>query len=158
MTITGEGHERTLILVKPDGVSRGLVGEIVSRFERHGFVIEAIASRHMTPDMVREHYAHLIDRPFFHEITSYMTSGPVIAIVMQAPNAVEVARQIVGATDPAQAAPGTIRGDLATSIRHNLVHASDSKEAAAAEIGRFFLGSSEITTENGTRASDGFVQ
>ncbi|MCR4426896.1 MAG: nucleoside-diphosphate kinase [Firmicutes bacterium] len=130
--------ERTCIIIKPDGVSRGLVGEIVSRFERRGFRVANARALVMTDDLVAEHYAHLVSEAFFPEIRAYMTSGPVLAMVLEAPNAVEAARQMVGATDPMKAAPGTIRGDLATSLRFNLVHASDSPSSAAVEINRFF--------------------
>lgn len=130
--------ELTCVLIKPDGIMRGLVGEIVSRFERRGCRIVLAATLLMTEELLREHYAHLVGKPFFDELTDYMMSGPVIALVLEAPNAVEAVRQIIGATDPMKADPGTIRGDLATSVDRNLVHASDSPGAAAAEIARFF--------------------
>ncbi|MDD2201199.1 MAG: nucleoside-diphosphate kinase [Firmicutes bacterium] len=130
--------ELTCVLVKPDGIRRGLVGEIVSRFERKGCRIVLATTLNMTEELLREHYAHLVGKPFFDELTDYMMSGPVIALAIGAPNAVEAVREIIGATDPMKADPGTIRGDLATSVSRNLVHASDSPEAAATEIARFF--------------------
>ncbi|HHY62692.1 MAG: nucleoside-diphosphate kinase [Bacillota bacterium] len=130
--------ERTCVLIKPDGIARGLVGEIVSRFERRGCRIVMATTVNMTEELLAEHYAHLIGKPFFADLKDYMMSGPVIALVLEAPNAVEAVRQIIGATDPIKAGTGTVRGDFATSLHRNLVHASDSLDAAAAEIARFF--------------------
>lgn len=130
--------EVTCVLIKPDGIMRGLVGKIVSRFERKGCRIVSATTLLMTEELLREHYAHLVGKPFFDELADYMMSGPVIALALEAPNAVEAVRQMIGATDPMRADRGTIRGDLATSVNRNLVHASDSPEAAATEIARFF--------------------
>lgn len=117
-----------------------MVGEVLSRFERHGFVVRRAASVQMTPSDVAEHYPHLEAEPFFPEIVSYMTSGPSIALIIQAPNAVAAARRIAGATDPIRAEPGTIRGDLATSVRYNVVHAADSESSVRREMAHFFPG------------------
>lgn len=132
--------DSTFVLIKPDGVRRGLVGEVLSRFERHGFVVRMASSVQMTEDDVAEHYPHLASEPFFPEIVSYMTSGPVVALALEAPNAVAAARRIAGATDPMKAEPGTIRADLATSYRYNVVHAADSDSSAQREIAHFFPG------------------
>ncbi|MGI6147263.1 MAG: nucleoside-diphosphate kinase [Firmicutes bacterium] len=145
-----EGHTtvgQTFVLIKPDAVQRRLVGEIVSRFERQGFVVRRMDSRRLAEADVAEHYPHLANEPFFPEIVAYMTSGPVVGMVLEAPNAVQAARRIVGATDPMKAERGSIRGDLATSIRYNLVHAADSESAARMEIGRFFSGAGDERNE-----------
>ncbi|HBK60493.1 MAG TPA: nucleoside-diphosphate kinase [Firmicutes bacterium] len=130
--------ERTFVMIKPDGLTRGIVGQIISRFEARGFRVVSARTLEMSEGLVREHYRHLVGRPFFHEVEAYMTSGPVLAMVLEAPNAVEVARRMLGATDPAKAASGTVRRDFATSMTRNLAHAADSREAARAEIQRFF--------------------
>ena len=130
--------ERTFVMIKPDGLMRGLAGTIISMFETRGFRVVRARTLLMSETLVREHYLHLADQPFFDEIKAYMMSGPVLAMVMEAPNAVEAARQILGATDPIKAAPGTVRGSFATSVTYNLAHAADSPEAALAEVERFF--------------------
>ena len=130
--------ERTFVMIKPDGLMRGLAGKIISMFETRGFSVVRARTLVMSEALVREHYLHLADEPFFDEIKAYMMSGPVLAMVMEAPNAVEAARQILGATDPMKAVPGTVRGSLATSVTYNLAHAADSREAAFREIERFF--------------------
>jgi nucleoside-diphosphate kinase len=130
--------ERTLILVKPDAFARGLSGEIIARFERKGLAI--VALRHMTVDseLAERHYAEHSERPFFGELVDFITSGPILAIVFEGPNAVRAARQTIGATDPLEAATGSIRGDFATEMGANMVHGSDSPESAAREAGLFF--------------------
>ncbi len=130
--------ERTLVLVKPDGVQRGLIGEIVARFERKGMRVHALKFLRMDMEMARKHYAEHVDRPFFADLAGFITSGPLVALVLDGPNAVASVRQMVGATDPSQSAPGTIRGDFGLTIGMNLVHASDSVGRAQQEIELFF--------------------
>ncbi len=130
--------ERTFVMIKPDGLTRGIVGQIMSRFEAQGFRLVSARTLEMSADLVREHYRHLVEQPFFHELEAYMRSGPVLAMVLEAPSAVESARRLLGATDPAEAAPGTVRRDFAISATRNVAHAADSREAARIEIERFF--------------------
>jgi nucleoside-diphosphate kinase len=131
-------HERTLILVKPDGVARGLVGEIVGRIERKGFVIEALELRTLDRATAESHYGEHRERPFFGELVDFITSGPLVAMRVAGEGAIAGMRTLMGATDPLVAAPGTIRGDLATVIGENLVHGSDGPESAARELALFF--------------------
>jgi nucleoside-diphosphate kinase len=130
--------DRTLILVKPDAFARGLTGEIVARFERKG--LEIVALRHMTvtSELAESHYAEHSERPFFGELVGFITSAPIVAMVLEGPHAVRAARQVIGATDPLEAAPGSIRGDFAIEVGANMVHGSDSEESAAREISLFF--------------------
>ncbi|HEX4187446.1 MAG TPA: nucleoside-diphosphate kinase [Solirubrobacteraceae bacterium] len=130
--------DRTLILVKPDAFARGLTGEIIARFERKG--LEIVALRHMTVtrELAERHYAEHSERPFFGELVEFITSGPIVAMALEGPSAVPAARQVIGATDPLEAAPGSIRGDLAIEMGANMVHGSDSPESAAREISLFF--------------------
>ncbi|HUA10984.1 MAG TPA: nucleoside-diphosphate kinase [Solirubrobacteraceae bacterium] len=130
--------ERTLILVKPDAFARGLTGEIVARFERKGLRI--VAMRHMTVsvELAERHYAEHAERPFFGELVAFITSGPLVALVLEGHEAVRAARQVIGATDPLEATPGTIRGDFALLVGENLVHGSDAPESAARESALFF--------------------
>jgi nucleoside-diphosphate kinase len=130
--------ERTLILVKPDAFARGLTGEVIARFERKGLVI--VAARHMTvsDDLARQHYAEHEGKPFFGELVEFITSGPLIALVMEGDHAVAAARQVIGATNPLEAAPGSIRGDFAREVTQNLVHGSDSVESGQREAALFF--------------------
>jgi nucleoside-diphosphate kinase len=134
--------ERTLVLVKPDGVRRGLIGEIVNRIERKGLSIAALHLRQLDESLVREHYAEHAGKPFYEPLVAFMTSGPVVAMIVEGPRCIEVFRRLAGATDPVRAEPGTIRGDLATDVgapvAQNLVHGSDSPESAAREIKLFF--------------------
>ena len=130
--------ERTLSIIKPDGVARDLVGEIARRFEKAGLSIAAIRRLHLTPDEAGAFYAVHRERPFFGDLVKFMTSGPVVAMVLEGPNAVAKNRELMGATDPKQAAPGTIRADFSESIDANTVHGSDSPENARAEIAFFF--------------------
>ena len=129
---------RTLVLVKPDGVQRQLTGEVLGRFERKGLKLAALKLVPLQTAVVEEHYAHLSDKPFFGELVSFMTQSPVVAAILEGPSAVEVARQVIGATNPIEAAPGSIRGDLAIEAGENVVHGSDSDENAEIEIKRFF--------------------
>ena len=130
--------ERTLVLVKPDGVQRGLLGEIISRFERTGLKLVALKMLQMDREMAGKHYAIHQGKPFFEGLVSFITSRPLVAAVFEGKNAVEVVRKTMGATDPVKAAPGTIRGDLALDIGRNVVHGSDSIENAQKEIELFF--------------------
>jgi nucleoside-diphosphate kinase len=131
-------NEKTLVILKPDALRRKLVGEIISRFERLGLDLVAVKMITFTEELCREHYAHLAGEEFFPKIVEYMTSGPSLVMVLSGPRAVAFIRRLVGATDPLEAGPGTIRGDLAVSPRKNLIHASSSPEEAAVEIARFF--------------------
>ena len=130
--------ERTLVLIKPDAVCRGLVGEILSRFERKGLTIEAMVLRTMDAELADAHYAEHVTKPFYPPLKEFMTSGPLVALILSGDSAIDVVRGMIGATDGRKAAPGTIRGDLALSNRENLVHASDSPESAAREIALWF--------------------
>ena len=130
--------ERTLILVKPDAFARNLTGEIISRFERKGLRLAALKLETLTRETAERHYAEHDGKPFFGELVEFITSGPLVAMVLEGEAAVEAARQVIGATNPLQAAPGSIRGDFATSIGANMVHGSDSPESAAREVGIFF--------------------
>ncbi len=125
-------------MVKPDGVQRGLVGEIISRFERKGLSLEKIRKLVIDEDLARRHYAEHVERPFFPELLEFITSGPVVAMEWSGDSAVAVSRSMMGATDPKQAGPGTVRGDLGLAVTHNLVHGSDSVESAERELGIFF--------------------
>ncbi len=130
--------ERTLSIVKPDGVSRNLIGDVYHRFERAGLCIVAGRMLHLTQRQAEGFYAVHRERPFFRDLCTYMTSGPVMVQVLEGESAVTRHREVMGATDPKKAAPGTIRADLATSIEENVVHGSDSAENAAREIAYFF--------------------
>jgi nucleoside-diphosphate kinase len=131
-------REATLILVKPDGVARALIGEVVSRIERKGFVIERLELRTLDRETAEAHYGEHRERPFFGELVDFITSGPLVAMRVVGEGAIAGMRALMGATDPIQAAPGTIRGDLATEIGENLVHGSDGPESAARELALFF--------------------
>ena len=130
--------ERTLILVKPDAFARGLTGEIVARFERKGLRIAALQLMTMSDDLARRHYAEHEGKPFFGELVEFITSGPLVAMVLEGDSAVEAARQVIGATNPLEAAPGSIRGDFAIAVGQNMVHGSDSPESGEREAALFF--------------------
>lgn len=130
--------ERTYIMLKPDCIRRGLMGEVIARIERKGFAITAMKMMHLDEAILREHYAHLVDKPFFPELLDYMTSGPVLGMIVEGENAVKGMRILMGATKYDEAAAGTIRGDYATSTTENIIHGSDSVENAEIEIKRFF--------------------
>jgi nucleoside-diphosphate kinase len=130
--------ERTLILVKPDAFGRNLTGEIISRFERKGLRLAALKLETLTRETAERHYAEHDGKPFFGELVEFITSGPLVAMVLEGEFAVDAARQVIGATNPLQSAPGSIRGDFATAIGTNMVHGSDSAESAAREVGIFF--------------------
>ena len=130
--------DRTLILVKPDAFARGLTGEIINRFERRGLKIVALKAMTVSRELAEQHYAEHSERPFFGELVEFITSGPLVAMVLEGPDAVRAARQTIGATDPLEAETGSIRGDLALAKGQNLVHGSDSDESAARETALFF--------------------
>lgn len=130
--------ERTLVLVKPDAVRRGLAGEVLGRFERKGLSIVALELRQIDGELADRHYAEHLDKGFYPPLREFITSGPLVAAVLEGDEAIAVVRALVGATDGRKAAAGTIRGDLSLSNRENLVHASDSPESAAREIVNFF--------------------
>jgi nucleoside-diphosphate kinase len=130
--------ERTLVLVKPDGVRRGLVGEVVTRLERKGLTLVALELRTLSRETAEEHYGEHRERPFFGELVDFITGGPLVALVVEGPRAVEAVRTLMGVTDPVKSAPGSLRGDYALEIGQNLVHGSDSPESAEREIKIFF--------------------
>jgi nucleoside-diphosphate kinase len=130
--------ERTLILVKPDAFARGLSGEIIARFERKGLRLAALRQMQMETSLAEQHYAEHEGKPFYGELVEFITSGPLLAMVLEGERAVEAARQVIGATDPVQATPGSIRGDFAIEVGQNMVHGSDSPESAAREVALFF--------------------
>ena len=132
--------ERTLVLVKPDGVRRAVIGEVISRLERKGLTLVAMELRTLDRATAEQHYAEHQERPFFGELVEFITSAPLVALVVEGPNAVAGTRRIMGVTNPVEATPGSIRGDFALEIGQNLVHGSDSPESAAREIGIFFPG------------------
>jgi nucleoside-diphosphate kinase len=135
---TVSDSDRTLVLVKPDGVARGLIGEIVGRIERRGLKVVALEMRTLDEDTAAQHYAEHDGKPFFPELVEFITSGPLVALVAEGPRAPEAVRALMGVTDPVQSAPGSIRGDFALEIGQNLVHGSDSPESAAREVKLFF--------------------
>jgi len=130
--------ERTFVAIKPDGVQRGLVGEVISRLERRGLKLVAIRLMQVDDDLAGRHYAEHVDRPFFPSLVSFITSGPIVAMIWEANNAVALARQTMGSTNPGEAAPGTIRGDFGIDIGRNIVHGSDGPESGEREISLFF--------------------
>jgi nucleoside-diphosphate kinase len=132
--------ERTLVLVKPDGVSRGLVGEVISRIERKGLRLAALELRDVERSVAEQHYAEHASKPFFESLLEFITSGPLVAVVVEGDNAIAAFRQLAGATNPVQAATGSIRGDYALEVQYNIVHGSDSPESAKREIDLWFPG------------------
>ena len=130
--------QRTLVLVKPDGVKKGLIGEIISRLEKKGLKIAAMKMLQMDKALARRHYAVHDGKPFFAGLVDFITSGPIVAVVVEGEKSVEVVRKLMGETDPVKAAPGTIRGDYGLDIGENLIHGSDSEENAQVEIALFF--------------------
>ncbi len=130
--------ERTLVLVKPDGVSRGLVGEVIKRLEAKGLTLVAAELRTIDRETAETHYAEHVDRPFFGELVEFITSAPLMALVVEGERAIEAFRMLAGATDPVKATPGTIRGDFALAVGQNVVHGSDSPESSAREVALFF--------------------
>ncbi len=130
--------ERTLVLLKPDAVQRDLVGEIITRLERKGLKIVGLKLMSLSSDLLDEHYSHLVGRPFFPEVKSFMQRTPVVALCLEGTDCVDAVRQLTGITKSREAAPGTIRGEFAMSVQANLIHCSDSLDAAKAEVPRFF--------------------
>ncbi|GGM16425.1 MULTISPECIES: nucleoside-diphosphate kinase [Micromonospora] len=135
---SSSSDERTLVLIKPDAVRRGLVGEIIARFERKGLRIDALVSRTMDAALADEHYAEHVDKAFYPPLKDFMTSGPLVALVLSGDQVIDVVRALVGATDGRKAVAGTIRGDFSLSNRENLAHASDSPDSAKREIALWF--------------------
>jgi nucleoside-diphosphate kinase len=132
--------ERTLVLVKPDGVRRGLAGEVIGRLEKKGLTIVAMDLRTLPKETAEAHYAEHSERPFFGELVTFITGGPLVALAIEGPNAVLGVRNMFGATNPVEATPGSIRGDYALEIGENIVHSSDGVESGARELGIFFPG------------------
>jgi nucleoside-diphosphate kinase len=130
--------ERTLILVKPDAFARSLTGEIIARFERKGLRLAALKLMTMSRELAEEHYAEHEGKPFFEELVSFITSGPLVAMVLEGESAIQAARQVIGATNPLEASAGSIRGDFAISVGQNMVHGSDGPDSAKREVGLFF--------------------
>ncbi|KOP80658.1 nucleoside-diphosphate kinase [Lysinibacillus sp. RC46] len=130
--------EQTFLMVKPDGVERQVVGDIVDRFERRGFVLKGAKLMVIPTELAEKHYAEHAERPFFGELVDFITSGPVFAMVWEGENVIKLARTMMGATKPEESNPGTIRGDYATTVSHNIIHGSDSLASAEREIGLFF--------------------
>jgi nucleoside-diphosphate kinase len=144
--------EKTLILVKSDGVQRGLVGEIIGRFERRGLKLAGLKFLQMSQELAENHYAVHKERPFYNSLVEYITSGPVVAMVWQGNDAIAAARATMGATNPVQSAPGTIRGDFGMEIGRNLVHGSDSPENAVKEVNLFFATSELVDWSRSTES------
>ena len=130
--------DKTLILVKPDAFARGLTGEIIARFENKGLKIVAMRHMQVTEDLAKQHYAEHDGKPFFGELVEFITSGPIVALVLEGEYAIKAARQVIGATNPLEAAPGSIRGDFAIAVGQNMVHGSDSPESGEREAKLFF--------------------
>ena len=130
--------EQTFIMVKPDGVRLRLVGEVIGRFERRGFTLRAMKALRIDSDLAGRHYAEHVGKPFYEPLIRFITSGPLVALVVQGPRAIEAFRGLAGATDPVRAVPGTIRGDHALDVQQNIVHGSDSPDSAEREIKIFF--------------------
>ncbi|MEW6074372.1 MAG: nucleoside-diphosphate kinase [Planctomycetota bacterium] len=147
--------ERTLVLLKPDAVQRGLVGAILARFEAKGLKLVGLKMRRFPAALLREHYRPHAAKPFFANLVEFMTSGPVVALVLEGRGAIDVVRKLVGATNAAKAEPGTIRGDLGLSFSNNLVHASDGPESARSELALWFPDPSELS--EWTPAAEGWV-
>ncbi len=130
--------ERTFIMIKPDGVARGLIGEVIGRFERKGLTLTNLRMLTIDAELAHNHYAEHVDKGFFKELLSFITSGPVVAMEWSGEGAVNAARAVIGPTDPMKAGPGTIRGDFGLAVTQNIVHGSDSPESAERELGLFF--------------------
>ena len=130
--------QQTFVMIKPDGVRRHLVGELLSRFERKGFEVKSLKMLRVSPDLSKSHYQEHVDKPFYPGLESFITSGPVVAMVLEGNEAIKVVRKMVGVTDSAEAEAGTIRGDFSLEKGENIIHASDSPESAVREIANFF--------------------
>ena len=146
----GNVMEQTLVLVKPDGVQRGLAGEVISRLERRGLKLVAMKLMRVEESLAKQHYAEHIERPFFPGLVSFITSGPIVAMAWRGDNAISLARQTMGATNPVDSAPGTIRGDLGVNIGRNIVHGSDGPESAQRELNLFFQAGEILDYERST--------
>jgi nucleoside-diphosphate kinase len=140
-----ESAERTLVLVKPSGVARGLVGEVISRIERRGLIIRVARMLMVTKDMAERHYAEHKGKDFYEDLVEHITSAPIFAMVVEGPEAVRIVRMMMGATNPLDAAPGTVRGDFGLDVRRNVVHSADSLASAQREIGIFFPEGGDLT-------------
>ena len=147
--------ERTLVLGKPDGVQRGLIGKVITRLERRGLKLVGMKLMQVDDALARQHYGEHVDRPFFAGLVDFITSSPVVAMAWEAENAVEAVRNTMGQTNPTASPPGTIRGDLGLDIGRNLVHGSDSPESAVRELALFFTGAELLEY---TRANDGWIK
>lgn len=132
--------EQTFLMVKPDGVERGLIGEIIARIERKGFVIREMKMMQVSEKLAQAHYAEHAEKPFFGELVTFLTSGPVVALRVEGEDVVTVSRMMIGKTKPTEALPGTIRGDFANTMSENVIHGSDSVESAERELGLWFQG------------------
>ncbi|QNR21391.1 nucleoside-diphosphate kinase [Exiguobacterium sp. Helios] len=132
--------EQTFLMVKPDGVERGLIGEIIARIERKGFVIREMKMMQVSEELAQAHYAEHAEKPFFGELVTFLTSGPVVALRVEGEDVVTVSRMMIGKTKPTEALPGTIRGDFANTMSENVIHGSDSVESAERELGLWFQG------------------
>ena len=146
--------EKTLIIIKPDGVERSLVGPIISRFEQRGLKLVGLKLMQVSAELAREHYAVHDGKPFFEPLIAYITSAPVVVMVLEGPEAIQIARNTIGATRPAEASPGSIRGDFGLMVGRNLIHGSDGPETAAAEIALWFAEAELITYD---RAVDRWI-
>lgn len=146
--------ERTLIIVKPDGVQRGLIGAVIERFERRGLKIAGLKMIRVSRELAEQHYAEHRGKPFFEGLVEFITSSPVVVGVLEGPNAIDVVRATVGATNPATSAPGTIRADFGLTIGRNLIHASDGHDAAQREVSLFFSPDELVSYE---RSIDGWL-
>ena len=147
--------QRTFVAIKPDGVERGLIGEVIGRFERRGLKLVGMKLLQVSKEMAETHYGEHKGKPFYDGLVSYITSAPVLGMVLEGKDAVAIARNVIGATNPASAAPGTIRGDLALEIGRNIVHGSDSPESGKREIGIFFKDSELVN--NWSRTLDKWI-
>ena len=145
-SVEGDVVERTLVLVKPSGVARGLIGEVIGRMERRGLAIKVARLLMVTEEMAAQHYAEHVEKSFYGELATQITSGPVFAMVVEGPQAVRVVRTMMGATNPLEAAPGTIRGDFGLSVLVNVVHSADSSTSAEREIQIYFPDGGELTS------------
>lgn len=137
--------ERTLILIKPDGVQRGLIGEIITRIEKRGLKLAGLKLMQVSEELARQHYAEHQERPFFGTLVQFITSGPLVAMAVEGPNAIAQMRKMMGSTNPLEAAPGTIRGDYALTVSFNIIHGSDGPESAARELKLFFKDGEMVT-------------
>lgn len=137
--------ERTLILIKPDGVQRGLIGEIIARIEKRGLKLAGLKLMQATEELAKQHYAEHQARPFFGSLVEFITSGPLVALAVEGPNAIAQMRKMMGSTNPQDAAPGTVRGDYALTVAYNIIHGSDGPESAARELKIFFKDDELVT-------------